>query len=280
MASWFQANGYRHSNNRRHNVGENIAWSSNSRSPSAYVEMWYSEVNDCPYLPGCGGRFLSGTGHFTALVWKGVTEIGCAIVGTTAGCRYVGGSGCDIPNMQGQGCYDQNVGSRGETASGCSASSGSSASLTPCYEGSNLGLPCSDSCTTANADRPWCRMSDGDWGFCNCPNANQIIPCGGNLGNSEGTPCHFPFEHHGSTYQSCTEADNDRPWCRTASGSWGNCDCGYPYDEISTCGGNAQGQPCQFPFQYDGEPQFGCIESNHDQPWCKTASGTWGNCEC
>ena len=41
------------------------------------VDAWYSEVNDCIW-PGCqkgeGGKV---TEHFTALIWKGATDIAC-----------------------------------------------------------------------------------------------------------------------------------------------------------------------------------------------------------
>ncbi len=60
--------------------GENLAWASNNLGMSAIVDLWYNEeplydYNDPGYSPG--------TGHFTQIVWKGTTEIGC---GFATGC--------------------------------------------------------------------------------------------------------------------------------------------------------------------------------------------------
>lgn len=55
--------------------GENIAWATNSRSPQSIVKMWYDEEKDYNYnKPG----YISGTGHFTQIVWKGSAKVGCA----------------------------------------------------------------------------------------------------------------------------------------------------------------------------------------------------------
>lgn len=63
--------------------GENLAWASPaSYNPgiSAIVQWWYDEEPDYDYNdPG----FSSETGHFTQVVWKGTTEIGC---GFATGC--------------------------------------------------------------------------------------------------------------------------------------------------------------------------------------------------
>jgi len=41
-----------------------------------YSKSWYNEVNEYSYNnPG----FSKGTGHFTQLVWKETTDIGCGI---------------------------------------------------------------------------------------------------------------------------------------------------------------------------------------------------------
>lgn len=112
-------------------AGENLAWSSGTITPETSVNQWYNEVHDCLSLPGCehgveDGVFVDGVdeavvGHFTALVWKGAREIGCAISdnGHFSGCRYKAGDtlSYDTPNMEGG--YDQNVGVVGEAASGC-----------------------------------------------------------------------------------------------------------------------------------------------------------------
>ncbi|MCP3907230.1 MAG: secretion protein [Oceanicoccus sp.] len=56
--------------------GENLAWASYSMDESQVVKMWYDEEPLYDYTnPG----FSSGTGHFTQVVWKSTTEIGCAL---------------------------------------------------------------------------------------------------------------------------------------------------------------------------------------------------------
>ena len=54
--------------------GENMAWG--YRSITAVVKAWYDEEEYNDYAnPG----FSYQTGHFTQVVWKGTTEIGCAL---------------------------------------------------------------------------------------------------------------------------------------------------------------------------------------------------------
>ncbi|XP_054167905.1 Golgi-associated plant pathogenesis-related protein 1-like [Oppia nitens] len=60
-------------------TGENLAWSGNSAnvvgSGRQAIDMWYNEVKDYNYdTTGFSGR----TGHFTQLVWKGTSRVGCA----------------------------------------------------------------------------------------------------------------------------------------------------------------------------------------------------------
>lgn len=103
-------------------AGENLAWGSPSISPDQTVQMWYDEVSDCTTLPGCEhGEGGAAVGHFTAMVWKGVKSIGCAISqnGQYAGCRYRSGDhlSADTANMGGS--YVNNVGPTGESSSGC-----------------------------------------------------------------------------------------------------------------------------------------------------------------
>ena len=75
--------------------GENMAFASSvSYNPGAstIVQLWYSEEPDYDYnKPG----FSPTTGHFTQVVWKGSTEIGCGFkTGCTTGwanvwvCQY------------------------------------------------------------------------------------------------------------------------------------------------------------------------------------------------
>ena len=57
--------------------GENMAWG--HADFASAVKAWYDEVQQ--YVPGSG--FSSGTGHFTQLVWRDTTKLGC---GVNAGC--------------------------------------------------------------------------------------------------------------------------------------------------------------------------------------------------
>lgn len=54
--------------------GENLAYG--YPNWTAVINGWYDEVKDYDYSkPG----FSSDTGHFTALVWKSTTKIGCGV---------------------------------------------------------------------------------------------------------------------------------------------------------------------------------------------------------
>ena len=53
----------------------------------------------------------------------------------------------------------------------------------------------------------------------------------------DGSVCHFPFVHDGTTYNICTDVNHDTPWCYTnqEKSSWGECP--------STCGRLPPGLP-------------------------------------
>jgi hypothetical protein len=74
----------------KNKVGENLAWGY-QRTAQSVVDAWYKEVKDYSYgSPG----FRSSTGHFTQVVWKGTTQVGCGVATCLWGslrfwvCRY------------------------------------------------------------------------------------------------------------------------------------------------------------------------------------------------
>lgn len=83
-------------------TGENIAMGTNLGAGQA-VALWFSEKAAYNYnAPGFSGN----TGHFTQIVWKGTTQIGCGVAACPTGqfyvCRYMAPG-----NVAGQ--YPQNV---------------------------------------------------------------------------------------------------------------------------------------------------------------------------
>lgn len=91
--------------------GENLAMG--YATPEDSTVGWYSEIDSCASLPGCTSSANPSVevGHFTAMVWKGVTEIGC---GTNAAtkidvCRYRSGDTLSSNTANMQGYYPQNV---------------------------------------------------------------------------------------------------------------------------------------------------------------------------
>jgi uncharacterized protein YkwD len=55
--------------------GENLAaGTAGTLDPEAVVTMWYDEVSDYKFPDG---GFSAKTGHFTQVVWRGTTQVGC-----------------------------------------------------------------------------------------------------------------------------------------------------------------------------------------------------------
>merc|ERR1712039_519036 len=100
-------------------AGENLYWSSQAGStPTQVVQSWYSEVNNCiggpeGFTDGCMVAQTGMTGHFTALIWKGVQSVGCAWSnnGNLAICRYKAGDSLSsaTPNMGPESNYVEQV---------------------------------------------------------------------------------------------------------------------------------------------------------------------------
>ncbi len=72
---------------RPNRYGENIYWISGGLvSGKGAVDAWYSEIRYYSYKRP---RFGYKTGHFTQVIWKGSTEIGCGKAMSYRGGTYV-----------------------------------------------------------------------------------------------------------------------------------------------------------------------------------------------
>jgi uncharacterized protein YkwD len=102
-------------------LGENLALGATG---TRGVDMWYDEIKLTS-----GGKvssFSSGTGHYTQVVWKATTDLGCAVYGRLLNCQYgIGG------NMAGQ--FNNNVNGPVKSSSQCpdGASGGGTPSPSP-----------------------------------------------------------------------------------------------------------------------------------------------------
>merc|ERR1719277_1400940 len=88
-------------------AGENLAMGQANLVEA--VNGWYDEVSRCNW-PGC--ETGSGpVGHFTAMVWRGVTEIGCATKTSNRIyiCRYRSGDSLSLDTANMQGGFEANV---------------------------------------------------------------------------------------------------------------------------------------------------------------------------
>lgn len=67
-------------------VGENLFRWTGSRTPKSAVDLWYNENSDYDYVAGAPKTPGAVTGHFTQIVWKGTSELGCGL----ANCPSIG----------------------------------------------------------------------------------------------------------------------------------------------------------------------------------------------
>lgn len=91
----------------RNNCGENLAMHSDKEliwTTNEATKMWYDEVDVPGYdFSNPGYHENPGAGHFTALIWKSTTKLGCGISGSYVVCHY-----CDTsPNFIGR--FETNV---------------------------------------------------------------------------------------------------------------------------------------------------------------------------
>mmetsp|Transcript_115024 Transcript_115024/g.245674 ORF Transcript_115024/g.245674 Transcript_115024/m.245674 type:complete len:312 (+) Transcript_115024:73-1008(+) len=109
--------GHSDSYNMNPPAGENLAMGQNS--PENAVEAWYSEITTAAgglgYIPGTtpsDSRYNGGSnavGHYTALIWKSTTKIGCSTCTSGSSpvwaCQYAESP----PNFGGLSEYETNV---------------------------------------------------------------------------------------------------------------------------------------------------------------------------
>ncbi|XP_075033821.1 matrix metalloproteinase-9 [Mixophyes fleayi] len=97
------------------------------------------------------------------------------------------------------------------------------------------------------------------------------------FGNAEGAVCHFPFIFEGQSYSSCTSSgrSDGHLWCSTTPNfdqdkKYGFC----PSELLYTFDGNSDGQPCVFPFIFDGESYSSCTTEGRSDGyrWCGTTA--------
>uniref|UniRef100_A0A0N5BJE1 SCP domain-containing protein n=1 Tax=Strongyloides papillosus TaxID=174720 RepID=A0A0N5BJE1_STREA len=88
--------------NHQDKLGENLAFGSPVIAHIG-VKLWYDEIKDYNFN---SQGFKHGTGHFTQLVWKSSSKVGCGVAAGSSGvftvCKY-------SPPGNLQGAYKENV---------------------------------------------------------------------------------------------------------------------------------------------------------------------------
>uniref|UniRef100_A0A1A8BML6 Golgi-associated plant pathogenesis-related protein 1 n=1 Tax=Nothobranchius kadleci TaxID=1051664 RepID=A0A1A8BML6_NOTKA len=90
----------------RGSCGENLAWASYDQSGKDVADRWYDEVKKYNFSrPG----FSSGTGHFTAMVWKSSKQLGVGKAIASDGSSFVVARYLPAGNITNQGHFAANV---------------------------------------------------------------------------------------------------------------------------------------------------------------------------
>jgi pathogenesis-related protein 1 len=87
-SGWAQQCNFSHNGNRGL-YGENIAASTEPLTPASVVAMWSDEAKDYNYATN---QCADVCGHYTQIVWRTTTSVGCAISHCTSGSPFGGGS--------------------------------------------------------------------------------------------------------------------------------------------------------------------------------------------
>ena len=86
--------------------GENLAWASYDQTGKEVADRWYSEIKNYNFQqPG----FTSGTGHFTAMVWKNTKKMGVGKASASDGSYFVVARYFPAGNVVNQGFFEENV---------------------------------------------------------------------------------------------------------------------------------------------------------------------------
>ncbi|XP_074002765.1 Golgi-associated plant pathogenesis-related protein 1 [Numenius arquata] len=86
--------------------GENLAWASYDQPGKDVADRWYSEIKNYSFQnPG----FSSGTGHFTAMVWKNTKKMGVGKASASDGSTFVVARYDPAGNVVNPGYYEENV---------------------------------------------------------------------------------------------------------------------------------------------------------------------------
>ncbi|ELK13007.1 Golgi-associated plant pathogenesis-related protein 1 [Pteropus alecto] len=90
----------------RGQCGENLAWASYDQTGKEVADRWYSEIKNYNFQqPG----FNSGTGHFTAMVWKNTKKMGVGKASASDGSSFVVARYFPAGNVVNQGFFEENV---------------------------------------------------------------------------------------------------------------------------------------------------------------------------